>query len=278
MALATSKKEKHELLALEVRRSILDMIKGSGASHIGTAFSMVDLLVVLYESILNVTPTSLKNPDRDRFLLSKGHGCAALYAVLERAGFIPLEWLGSFYKNGSPLFGHATHKTTPGVEISTGSLGHGLPIATGMALALRRAGRASRIFTMMSDGECDEGSVWEAALFAGHHGLDNIVGIIDYNKIQSLGRTADVLDLEPFSDKWRSFGWDVRLIDGHDVEAVYEAFSTVPWTAGKPSCVIANTVKGKGVSFMENDVLWHYRCPDDDEYAAAVAELDRTSL
>jgi len=273
LELSISEIESYERVASRVRRSILEMITGSGASHIGTSFSMVELLVVLYESVLDIEPDDVEKPDRDRFLLSKGHGCAALYAVLAEFGFIPSEWLDDFYQNGSYLFGHATHKTTPGIEVSTGSLGHGLPMATGMALAAKRTGRKNRIFTMLSDGECDEGSVWEAALFAGHHQLDNMIAIIDYNKIQSLGRTADVLDLEPFADKWESFGWDVISIDRHDVKAVHEALIMVPSSSGKPLCVIAHTIKGKGVSFMENNVLWHYRTPDQNEYEAAMAEL-----
>lgn len=259
--------------APRVRKLILDSIHGSGASHIGTAYSIVEILLVLYGEILKTDPKDPWKLDRDRFILSKGHGCIALYAVLAEYGFFPKKWLDTFYRNGSMLLGHATHKNTPGVEVSTGSLGHGLPIATGMALAARRERAPYRVFTLMSDGECDEGSVWEAAMFAGHHKLENLTVIIDYNKIQSLGRTSEILDLEPLGDKWRSFRWSVREVDGHDVTQLRDALSAVPWEPGKPSCIIAHTIKGKGVTFMEDRLLWHYRCPDPEEYSAASREL-----
>ncbi|MGQ9851552.1 MAG: transketolase, partial [Aggregatilineaceae bacterium] len=211
---------------------------------------------------------------RDRFVLSKGHGCAALYAVLAECGFFPLEWLDTFYQNGSRLPGHATHTHVPGIEVSTGSLGHGLSIACGMALAAKRDGKPYRVFALLSDGECDEGSTWEAVLFASHHRLDNLIAIVDYNKIQSLGRVEEVINLEPLAEKWRSFGWAVREIDGHDVLEIEDALSQVPFEAGRPSCVIAHTVKGKGVSFMEDKLLWHYRSPQGEEYEAALAELE----
>lgn len=260
--------------ARRIRKLILDMVHGTGSSHIGTSYSMVELLTVLYDGVLKVDPQHPSKPDRDRFILSKGHGCAALYAVLADRGFFPKEWLKSYYRNGSRLFGHATHKTAPGIEVSTGALGHGLPIGAGMALAAKRSNAPYRVFTLLSDGECDEGSTWEAALFAGHHRLDNLTAIIDYNKIQSLGRTSEVLGLEPFGDKWRSFGWSVTETDGHDFDQLQTTLSSVPWQAGKPSCLVAHTVKGKGVSFMEDRLLWHYRCPDPNEYEAASRELE----
>jgi transketolase len=213
-------------------------------------------------------------PDRDRFVLSKGHGCAALYAVLAERGFFPLEWLDTFCQNGSRLPGHATHAYLPGVEVSTGSLGHGLSIACGIALAAKRDGKTYRVFALLSDGECDEGSTWEAVLFASHHRLDNLIAIVDYNKIQSLGRVEEVINLEPFAEKWRSFGWAVREVDGHDVLEIEETLTQVPFEAGRPSCVIAHTVKGKGVSFMEDKLLWHYRSPQGEEFEAALAELE----
>jgi transketolase len=213
-------------------------------------------------------------PDRDRFILSKGHGCAALYAALAEVGYFPVEKLDSFYQDGSPLAGHATHKDMPGVEVSTGSLGHGLALATGMALASRRDGGDHRFWVMISDGECDEGSTWEAALFAPQHRLDNVVVIVDYNKIQSLGRVAEVIDLEPLADKWRAFGWGVREIDGHDLEAIASAYAAVPLVAGRPSCIVAHTVKGKGVSYMEDKLLYHYRAPRGEDLERALAELE----
>lgn len=265
-----------ELRALcnRVREHVLTMTNRAKSSHIGSNFSMVELLSVLYGQVLRVDPEHPDWPNRDRFILSKGHACAALYAVLAERGFFPLDWLDTFYQNGSRLFGHATH-SVPGVEFSTGSLGHGLPVGVGMALAAKRDGKEHRVFVLLSDGECDEGSNWEAALFAPQHKLDNLVAIVDYNKIQSLGTTKEVIDLEPFADKWASFGWVVREIDGHDLEAIERAFSDIPYSPGKPSCVIAHTVKGKGISFMENELLWHYRSPQGDEYEAALRELRR---
>ena len=256
-----------------LRLRVLDMVNRGGSSHIGTAFSMVELLAVLYWETLRVRPGDPGWPDRDRFVLSKGHGCAALYAVLAERGFFPLDWLDSYYQNGAPLAGHATHSGVPGIELSTGSLGHGLSVATGMALAAKRDGLSWRSFVLLSDGECDEGSTWEPMLFAPHHRLDNLIAIVDYNKIQSLGTVAEVINLEPFADKWRACGWAVREVDGHDLSEARVALNAVPFEPGRPSCVIAHTTKGKGVSFMENDLLWHYRSPQGAEYDDAVAEL-----
>jgi transketolase len=234
---------------------------------------MVEILVVLYNRVLHINPSDPDLPERDRFILSKGHGCAALYAVLAERGFFPLDWLSTFYQNGSRLGGHIMHANVPGVEVSTGSLGHGLSIAAGMALAAKRDGKAYRVFVLLSDGECDEGSTWEPALFAPHHKLDNLVAIVDYNKIQSLGTVQEVMDLEPLADKWRAFGWAVREIDGHNMLEIEEALTQTSYSPGRPSCLIAHTVKGKGVSFMEDRLLWHYRWPQGEEFEAALAEL-----
>jgi transketolase len=234
---------------------------------------MAELLAVLYGRILRIDPARPDWSGRDRFILSKGHACAALYAVLAETGFFPKSWLGTFYQNGSPLAGHVTHAGVPGVEVSTGSLGHGLSIACGMALAGKRDARPYRVFALLSDGECDEGSTWEAMLFAGHHQLDNLVAIIDYNKIQSIGRVAEVLDLNPFADKWRACRWSACEIDGHDPSEIERAFREVPALAGSPTCIIAHTVKGKGISFMEDKLLWHYRPPSEDDLRNALAEL-----
>jgi transketolase len=231
---------------------------------------------VLYGKFLRFDPERPDWVNRDRFVLSKGHACTALYAVLAETGYIPVSELESFYQNGSRLVGHATHKDMPGVEISSGSLGHGLPMSTGMALAAKRDDASYRIYCMVSDGECDEGSTWEAALFAPHHKLDNLVVIIDHNKIQSLGRVEDVIDLKPLARKWEAFGWGVREIDGHDFAAIDAAFTAVPFESGKPSCIVAHTVKGKGVSFMEDKLLWHYRAARGDVLDQALAELGET--
>lgn len=262
-----------KMLADRVRKWSVVMTHNSGASHVGTSLSMVELLTVLYGEVLRVDPKIPDWPDRDRFILSKGHGSAAYYAVLAETGFFPIAWLDTFYQDNSLLAGHATHSHVPGIEISTGSLGHGLSVATGMALAGKRGGAGWRVFCLLSDGECDEGSTWEPILFAPQHQLDNLIAIVDYNKIQSLGTVEEVMDLEPFADKWRAFGWSVKEIDGHNLDDVKAAMGQIPFEDGKPSCIIAHTIKGKGVSFMEGDLLWHYRSPQNEEYEAALAEL-----
>ena len=239
----------------------------------GAALSMADLVAVLYGSVLNVDPQSPKKPDRDRFILSKGHAGAGVYAALAECGFMPVAKLRTHYQDGSDLSGHVSHKGIPGVELSTGSLGHGLPVACGMAKAAKLDKRAHRVFCVLSDGECDEGSNWEAALFAAHHRLSNLVAIIDYNKIQSLASVADTLGLEPFADKWRDFGWDVVEVDGHDHAQLQLALVARAPAATSPRVVIAHTTKGKGVSFMEGSVLWHYRIPQGDELQRAQQEL-----
>jgi transketolase len=264
-------------LATKIRRHVVQMTHRAKASHVSTSLSMADLLAVLYGGVLRVDPSNLAWPGRDRFVLSKGHGGAGLYAVLAERGFFPVARLAEFYQDGTRLAGHVTRSGVPGVEVSTGALGHGLSIACGMALASRRDQRRFRVFALLSDGECDEGATWEAALLAAHHRLDGLVAIVDYNKIQSLGAVKDVLDLEPLAAKWRAFGWAAREIDGHDVEEIGRALSEIPLTPGQPTCVVAHTVKGKGVSFMENQVLWHYRAPDASEMSRALAELDHAS-
>jgi len=260
-------------LANRIRIHALRMTSLGGASHVGAIFSCADILATLYGGVLNVDPLAPDDSRRDRFVLSKGHAGAGLYAALAERGFFPVEKLLTHYQDGSDLCGHASH-ALPGVEASTGALGHGLPIAAGMAYAgkLRHAGH--RVFCLLSDGECDEGSTWEAVLFAAHHGLSNLVAIVDYNRIQGIAPVSDVLELEPFADKWSAFGWSVQSAPGHDHAALREAFHRIPFTPGKPSVVIANTTKGKGVSFMENSVLWHYRIPRGTEFDAALAELE----
>ena len=260
-------------LAKRIRIHALRMTSLGGGAHIGAVFSCADILAVLYGGILRVDPAVPESPARDRFVLSKGHAGAGLYAVLAERGFFPVEQLPTHYQDGSDLSGHVSHKL-PGVDVSTGSLGHGLSIAAGMAYAARLKSAPHRVFCLLSDGECDEGSTWEAALFAAHHGLSNLVAIVDYNRIQGLAPVAEVIELAPFAEKWAAFGWEVREVDGHDRQALYSALAAAPFAAGKPSCLIAHTVKGKGVSFMENTVLWHYRIPRGGEFDAALAELE----
>lgn len=259
--------------AAKIRRHALCMVHRAGASHIGSCLSMADLLAAFYCRTLKVDANRPDWPGRDRFVLSKGHGAAILYAALAERGFFPLDWLDRYCTNGSPLTGHVNHLGVPGVEVSTGSLGHGLSIGCGMALAGRAASVPFRCFVLLSDGECDEGSTWEAALFAPHHRLGNLTAIVDYNKIQSFGDVADVLSLEPLADKWRAFGWKVLEIDGHDLVAINAALGSVDAGAERPLALIAHTVKGKGVSFMENELLWHYRNPDADQLASALQEV-----
>lgn len=255
-----------------IRGHTLRMVHAAKASHIGTCLSVADILAVLYHDVLRIDPKAPQQPQRDRLILSKGHGAAILYAALAERGFFPTDWLSDYCADGSPLTGHINHAGVPGVEVSTGSLGHGLNIGCGLALGLRADGNGARVFVVMSDGECDEGSVWEAALFAPFHGLANLTAIIDYNKIQSFGAVKDVLDLEPFADKWRAFGWHVVELDGHDHRALRSALQAVQ--TSKPTLVLAHTVKGKGVSFMENDLVWHYRPPDAAQLAQALAALE----
>ena len=265
--------ESYKTLATQIRVHALRMIHRAQSSHIGTSLSATDLLAVLYTRVLRIDPSQPDRPDRDRFILSKGHGCAAVYAVLAERGFFPKEWLDTYYQDGSHLAGHITHYGVPGVEASTGSLGHGLSIGCGIALAGKRDGCSYRVFVLLSDGECDEGSTWEAALFAPHHRLDNLVAIVDYNKIQSFGTVKEVLDLDPLASKWQAFGWATREIDGHDFVQIENALLSVPFETGRPSCIIAHTVKGKGVSFMEGQLAWHYKAPNDEQLRQALAEL-----
>jgi transketolase len=264
-------------LAWRIRRHALHMTSAGGGSHIGSVFSMADILGVLYGRVLRVAPSAPRHPDRDRFILSKGHAGAGVYASLAETGFLAMDKLEGHYADGSDLCGHVSHKGIPGVELSTGSLGHGLSVGAGMAYSAKLGGGRHRVFVLMSDGECDEGSNWEAILFAAHHRLDNLVAIVDYNKIQSLKPVAETLGLEPFADKWRSFGWKVVEPDGHDHDALLAAFGTSATEPGKPTCVLAHTVKGKGVSFMEHSVLWHYRTARGKEFDAALAELEARS-
>lgn len=247
-------------LATRIRCHAARMVHAANASHIGGCFSMAELLAVLYDDVLNVRPDNPGWPDRDRFILSKGHSTAILYAVLAERGFFPIEELQQYGQDGSRLCAHVSHKV-PGVEFSTGSLGHGLPFGCGKALAAKRTMQSWRTFVLLSDGELDEGSNWEAILFAGHHRLGRLTAIIDYNKIQSLGNVADVLDLHPLNEKFRACRWNVVEIDGHNVEEVRAAFQHDQNPDDAPTVVIAHTTKGKGVDFMENQLKYHYSPP-----------------
>lgn len=261
-------------LAKRLRLHAVRMTSSGRSSHVGSVLSMADLLAVLYGSVLRVDPADPAWENRDRFILSKGHAGAGVYAVLAECGFFDVAKLEQHYQDGSIFSGHVSHKGVPGVELSTGSLGHGLSVGAGMAYGAKLDGRRHQVVVMMSDGECDEGSVWEAAMFASHHHLDNLVAVIDYNKIQSLDTIARTLALEPFADKWRAFGWHCLEVDGHDHEALHALFDKLERGTGAPTCVLAHTVKGKGVSFMEHQVLWHYRTPQGEELDAALRELE----
>ena len=258
-----------------LRRLVVEGLLGGGRGHIGSSMSPIEILRVLYDEVMRYDPANPRWPDRDRFILSKGHGCLAQYALLADKGFFPRETLGSFCKRDSILGGHPDAGTSPGVEASTGALGHGLSIGIGMALAARLQKRPSRVFVVMGDGEINEGSVWEAAMSAGKHRLSNLVAIVDYNKIQSYSFTDEVQPLDPLPEKWASFGFDAVEVDGHDVEALSALFSRLPLSADKPTAIIAHTVKGRGVPFAEHQPSWHHKNKfTEDEVRAIAAALE----
>jgi len=268
-------KKKIDKIAGEVRKKIISMHARADASHIGSSLSCVDLLVCLYFDVLKLGNKKQPAAGRDRFLMSKGHAASALYATLAERDLIDSRTLGNYCCEKSLLPGHVTRGCAPFIEASAGSLGHGLPIGAGMALSAKYDRSGYRVFVLMSDGECDEGSVWEAALFAAHHKLDNLTAIIDYNKLQAFGRVEEVLGLEPLADKWRSFGWAVKEINGHDCKKITDTLKRVPFSKGRPSIMLAHTVKGKGVSFMEDELKWHYKSPKGDDLKKALKELKR---
>ncbi len=261
-------------LSKKIRILTLELAHHARTSHTGGALSMVDLLTVIYGGdIINISPSNIDDPQRDRFILSKGHCCAALYSTLALTGFLdPQELKNTYGDNGSIYYTHCSHKV-PGVEISTGSLGHGLPVAIGQAIATKAAKTNANVICLTGDGELDEGSNWEAILFAGHHRLANLCLIVDYNKIQSMGNVKDILALEPLDDKFKHFNWNVIRIDGHDFEQIENALRNFQAETTKPTVIIADTIKGKGVSFMEGQLLWHYRNPNDEELKIAKEEL-----
>jgi len=257
-------------LAARLRADVVQMSHRAKAAHLASALSCLDVLTVLYGQVLNIDPAQPQHPDRDRFILSKGHAAAALYAALAWKGLIAPDQLLTYGEQHSLLEEHPSPKL-PGVEAATGSLGHGLPIGNGMALAARIQDQSYRVFVLMSDGECNEGSVWEAAMFAAAQGLDHLTAIVDFNKWQATGRSQAVLQLDPLADKWASFGWAVTELDGHDHDQLLAALTQTP--SGRPHAIIAHTVKGKGVSFMEDDNNWHYRVPTEQEVLDAKVEL-----
>lgn len=267
-----SKYDYYKKLAAKIRAHAVMMTNLQHSGHLGSSLSMADILVFLYEKVLNINPSNPNWDKRDRFILSKGHAAAGLYAVLAEKKFFPKEWLKTYYCDNGKLCGHISHHV-PGVEFSTGSLGHGLPVAAGMALSAKHKNQTHRVFVLMSDGECNEGSTWEAIMFAAHHNLDNLIVIVDYNRIQALGKTEEIINLEPLSKKVRDFGWAVKEINGHSFSQIERAFSRIPFKKGKPSFLIARTIKGKGISWIENTVASHYRCIPDDKLKEAYREL-----
>lgn len=268
----------HKEKAAAIRKRILSVSHRAKTQHIGSCLSLVEILTALYfGGNLNLPHAEDRGfEERDRVILSKGHGALALYATLTEKGILPEHLLEEYGRNGALLSGHLVYQPAYGLEAATGSLGHGLAIAVGIALAAKRDNKSYRPFVILSDGECDEGSTWEAVLGAGHWKLDNLIAIVDYNKIQSFGRVSEVMDLEPFADKWRVFGWAVSEVDGHDIGAINAALSAFPLEKNRPSVLIAHTVKGKGVSFMEDTIDWHYENLTDELLAQAIKEVDRS--
>lgn len=278
MASDTLKVAQLRKLSTAVRRRNLQMIHTARLGHIGGDFSVTDILVTLYFGVLKIDPALPAAPDRDRFILSKGHCAGALYTTLAYAGFFPLEELNTFVQPLSRLNGHPDRKKVPGVETNTGPLGHGLPVGVGTAIASKLTGLGYRVFVVTGDGELQEGSNWEAAMAAAHYKLDNLTVIVDRNRLQQGDGTEQTIQLDPLDAKWKAFGWSVREVDGHDHAALLEMFSEGPLEPGKPTCIIANTHKGQGVSFMQDNVVWHHKVPNAAEYAAALQELEEIEL
>ena len=263
--------------SIEYRKNILKYIFHANAGHTGGSLSCIDILNVLYNHVMQVGPDNFTSPDRDRYIQSKGHSVEALYVVLADKGFFPESDLETLCKYQSHYIGHPTKKVN-GVEQNTGALGHGLPISVGTAIAAKLDNRPYRVFTLLGDGELPEGSNWEAALTAAHYKLDNLCAIIDYNQLQITGPTAQVCNTDPLDKKFESFGWSVRQVDGHDYEALVKTFEAIPFESGKPSLVIAHTTKGKGVSYMENNVKWHHGVPNEKQFEEALNELDNATV
>lgn len=261
-----------KIKSIQYRQKLLEYIKQAGAGHTGGDLSCIDILNVLYNRVLNVSPETFADPQRDRYIQSKGHSVEALYVVLADKGFFPESEIQMLCRYGSHYVGHPTRKVH-GIEQNTGALGHGLAFGVGVALAGKMDGTGYRVYTLLGDGELAEGSNWESMMAAAHYQLDNLTAIIDRNTLQITGPTHEVCELEPLEDKLRAFGWAVRVIDGHDITTLSEVLGSVPFETGRPNAVIARTVKGKGISFMENDVTWHHRVPTDEQYEQAQREL-----
>ncbi|WP_094546130.1 transketolase [Petroclostridium xylanilyticum] len=263
-----------EKKAFKIRHHIINTIIKNGEGHVASALSCADILSVLYMKIMNINPKNPEWDERDKFILSAGHKCLALYGALVERGFVEEEVLNTYNKLGSPIPGHPDMKKLKGVEFSTGSLGHGLSIGCGMALAAKLDKKNYKVYVLMGDGEQGEGSVWEAAAYASHNKLDNLVAIIDRNGLQINGTTKEILNTAPLEEKYSAFGWSVKVIDGHSIQEIYDTLVSVPFDQGKPNMIIANTIKGKGLSFAENNRLYHHWHPDKEEVEKAIAELN----
>lgn len=264
-------KSRFNNIASKLRGKVIEMSHLAKTPHLGSSLSCIDILVAAYWGVLKIDPHNPDDPDRDRFILSKGHAATAIYATLCEKGFFPGEVLATYNEDGGRLAEHPGPHCVPGIEAATGSLGHGLPIGLGMALAAKITDKNYRVFVLLSDGECNEGSVWEAAMFAPAQKLNNVCVIVDFNKWQATGRSRETLALDPLADKWKSFGWDAREVDGHDIKSLMKNMKETP--ASRPLALIAHTVKGKGVNFMEDDNNWHYRIPTKEEVEDAHRQL-----
>lgn len=268
-----AKIRRYKELAKNIRKKILYILHKTKSPHIGSSFSCVEILVTLYYYVMSVSPKRPDNSRRDRLIFSKGHACPALYTVLFMKGFIKKDIFDSFAVNGGFLEHHPTRNIKLGIEFSSGSLGHGLSVGAGIAYAAKKDRSKYKVYVLLSDGELNEGSTWEAAMFASHYKMDNLIAIVDYNKMQALGFTKDIIEIEPLANKWESFGWYTIQCDGHSIEELLEAFNEAKSVKQKPIVIIAHTVKGKGISFMENNLLWHYRAPNEEEYKKALEEI-----
>ena len=269
--------EKIQQMAKQVRLDCVKMTNKAHSGHVGSMLSMAEIISVLYEDVLNVDPKNPKMEDRDRFIMSKGHAAAAVYSVLAQKGFIPTEWLNRYYCDDGKLMGHISHKV-PGVEFSTGSLGHGLPVAVGMAIAARYAKSNRKVYCLVSDGDLNEGSSWEAIMFAAQEHLSNMVMIVDYNQVQALGYSQDIENLAPLDKKLQEFGWAAKFVDGHNISELRQAFKEIPIEKDKPTAIICNTIKCKGIDYLENTVESHYRFIPDDKLEKVLNDLKEKQI